>query len=140
MKIVNFIPQHLEQIDLQEKQLYMKQYFSEQYKNMLVNNLSFTAISEDRIIAISGLVEQAPNRAWAWILLSKDSGKFLYGLHKKILSFLRLAPYLRIETIAESDFTQANRWLELLNFSYEGQLKHFHSKNNHVKLYALYNH
>jgi hypothetical protein len=139
MQVVPFLPIHLTHLTLQTAQAAMQPYFTTAYKEVLHNELSFTAIDDKgAIIGCAGLVKEDKTRAYAWVLLGKNSASKLFFFHKKIQSLLDLSHYDRIETIVESHFTQGQRWMKLLNFEYEGEMKHFFGMDHHVKLYAYF--
>ncbi len=130
----------LERIELQKEQIYMQNILNKNYNLFLSQEFSFTIFNENKqILACAGLVHEDINRAYAWILLSKYVRYELISFHRKIKDFLALASYKRIETLAISNFPAGIRWLKLLNFYHEGQLKHFYDYGQHAELFAKYN-
>jgi len=99
-------------------------------------NHAWSIEHDGEILAITGLIPKWENRAEAWTVLSKDSGKHFVKIVRIIKELLNVHDYRRIQATTEVDFKQAHRWLKLLGFVPEGYMKAYSVKGEDHILYA----
>ena len=62
----------------------------------------------------AGLIPVRPQRAVAWMILSRDIGPYMLPVAKKIRRVLALAPYKRVELTVADGFEAGQRFAELI--------------------------
>jgi RimJ/RimL family protein N-acetyltransferase len=99
----------------------------------------YTAIDGDEIVGILGIKPDPidPMRGYAWSLLSKNAGKSLLHLIKKVAFFIKNTHYRRIETTICHTFPSSRRWVELIGFEKEGTMRAYDKEGNDHDLYAI---
>lgn len=138
MLIVPFKAEHLELIELQPHQEgFSIQIADKKYgKSLESAGHCFTGIVDGKIVGCAGLVVQWDNRAVAWALLSKDAGKYMLSMVRKIDEYLKLCGIRRVEATAICGFKPGARLLEMLGFEYEGIARKFTPGGDDVFMYA----
>lgn len=116
MRVVPFIPAHLEDLILHGYQEFMHKYMNEQYGEMLSFYPSYSYVIDDIVKACAGVVPACEDRYVAWALMSKDSGKNMVGITKAVKHFLDTFGGTRVEMHVREDFEQGKRWAEMLGF------------------------
>ena len=138
MLIVPFKAEHFDKIELQPHQEGFSTYIADKKygKSIEQGSDSFTAFDGNKIIGCAGLVEQWDGRAVAWALLSKDAGKHMLSIVRKIDEYLNLKNIRRVEASSICGFKPGARLLEMLGFEYEGIAKKYTPDGQDVLMYA----
>jgi hypothetical protein len=82
-----------------------------------------TAFDGNRILVCGGIATMGPKRGACWALLAADSGRHMLALHRAVGRFITLQPWQRLEATVEKGFGAGCRWVELLGFEFEGEMK-----------------
>lgn len=139
MIVVPFQKYHIDQIVVQEKQQDKFPHMTEEMKESLTREASFTGIDEDgTILAIAGIMPLSDCRCFAWSYLSGNLKHKLVPLTKVVKRYLDTVPYHRIEMHVECDFAQGHRWAKMLGFEMECErMRHVTPDRRDMALYAL---
>lgn len=137
MKIIPFVREHFEDIDVQEKQsIYSKEMNKDYLISLEKNSVAFSGLVNGKVIGIAGFLQLDVQRAIIFAILDKNSGEHFLAIHKAVRRFLELQPFPRIEAAIDCNFDQAVRWIEMLGFEKEGRMKKYFSNNNDAYLYS----
>ena len=82
-----------------------------------------TVFDSGRVILCGGIVIQAPGRGECWALMSAEAGRHLLWLTRAIERFTTMQEWQRLEASVEKGFRDGCRWVELLGFEFEGEMK-----------------
>ncbi len=137
MKVEVFKKEHLEAIERQTGKVYKA--ITEANRHTLENNgMSYSVMGENgRVLLCAGLIHHWAGRAEGWAIFDKDMKKEFLAVHKKVLRFLEISPFKRIEAIVTIEFKQGHRWAKLLGFQVEGpRLRHYFENGKDAVLYA----
>lgn len=135
MKIIPFEPQHLMEITPQKSQSSLER--TPERAQQLASYHSFTGMIDDRVVAIGGLVELNPIRAYLYLIVSEDiphQWTQLYRAARRLIA-AGLNDYIRLETM--SSFPEAERWLDLIGFEYEGTMRRAGPDGEDAKMYSI---
>lgn len=120
MNVIPFRAEHLDLLDLQEGQKYLREFLPLALRKALEGEHSYTAFANGQVVACAGLAPQWENRAIAWAYLADGLGApLMLQLHRAVQRFLEVAPFDRIEATADVEFEQGHRWLRMLGFKLE---------------------
>lgn len=124
MTIVPFEPEHLSQMNLQERQQRTMSHMTREWLAVLARGgPAISVMDEGTIIASGGLVVHSPQAGFVWAAFSEGAGRYFLALHHAARRVLALGYALdRIEAVTEVDFAQGRRWLEILGFRCEETL------------------
>lgn len=118
MIIVDFEPKHVEQMDVQNKQLEMLGESSMVYSDIVHTGPAVTGIHDGKVIFCCGknLVE---NKWVLWSLLSKHAAKHMITITRIGRRLIELQRgYGELFAIVRSDFPEGKRWVEMLGFNH----------------------
>lgn len=135
MKIIPYEPEHLQQIRPQKSQGSLDR--SAERASQLAQYDSFTGVLDGRVIAIGGLVELTPLRAYLFLIVAEDiphQWTQLYRVARRLIS-AAMKDFIRLETM--SAFPEAERWLEMLGFEYEGTMRKAGPDGEDAKMYSI---
>jgi len=137
MKFRALEPGDVKTIMVQEKQGHALLYLDDDYEKDLLQS-AYTVVGEHdgEIMVIFGVTEMWQGRAQAWALLSRQAGKHLKAITVRARSLLDAAPFRRIEAQCDFNFPQADRWLKMLGFQFEGVAEKFNPDGSSAKLWA----
>lgn len=120
MRVIPFAAEHLDLLDIQEGQQYLRKFLPLELRKALQGEYSYTALDGDRVIACAGLAPQWEGRAIAWAYLANDLGALaMMKVHQAVLRFLEVAPFDRIEATVDLEFGPGHRWMRMLGFTVE---------------------
>lgn len=137
MNIIPFQPIHLELLMLQPGQSYARQYFGQQkYAETLMAGPAFTAMEDDRVLCMAGVLPYWEGRAEAWALLSGGLTRHFVRIHRAVLRFLETSDIRRIETAVDANFPEAIIWAEKLGFKCEGLMPGYTPEGRDCLRYA----
>ncbi|HBM3275559.1 MULTISPECIES: hypothetical protein [Klebsiella] len=135
MKIIDFEPEHILQIKPQDRQSYIQ--LTIEYGQLLADGNCFTGVHEGKVVAIGGIIPVCPGRGFLHLIVSE-------GIPHQWIKLFRAArrlidavqdDYIRLETL--SGFEEADRWLELLGFEFEGVLRKVMPDGSDAKSYSI---
>jgi hypothetical protein len=135
MKIIPYEPQHLLMIKPQPSQESLER--TPERAAQLAQYESFTGVVGDRVVAIGGLVELNPIRAYLYLIVTDEiqhQWTQLYRVARRLID-LALNDYIRLETL--SAFPEADRWLELIGFQFEGVMRRAGPDGCDAKMYSI---
>lgn len=126
-------------LDEQKSMAYLGAYLLEKEKRELVNGLhSYSAFSNDRVIACAGVQELWDGRAACWALVAEQCRHEFLQLHNIVKRFLMVSPYQRVEAYVKHDFLAGHRWVKALGFEVESpRMKSFLPGGADASLYAI---
>jgi hypothetical protein len=138
MRMEKYKAEHLELLDVQEGQKYLKKYLSDDMRKSLEGEYSYTALDGDEVLACAGLLEQWDNRGVVWAYLSSTiGGRRMVPLTRMVARFLDAAPFDRIEATVDADFPQGHRWVKMLGFELEApRMRKYRPDGGDSALYA----
>lgn len=116
MTVVPFRPKHLQALQLQPAQAWMRPLLNDEYAATMAACLSGTFIDRSGVVAIIGVATIWPGRAHVSALLS---GVGLLALHRFATRWLDETQIRRLEATVDGDFEAGHRWLRLLGFRLE---------------------
>ena len=126
MKIVPFKPRHLWDIRLQPAQVNEISYVSDAYALALAESgPCISAVHNGQIIASCGVARGLMNGGVLWGFVSADAGQHMLRLDRYLRRFLGVVTLPRIEATVASGFTPGCRWLEMLDFQFEGVMRKY---------------
>jgi len=86
---------------------------------------ALSAFDGETILLCGGILQVHSQSGVLWALLSESAGAHMLALHKGTLRFLANHPLRRLEATVQQGFQMGPRWLKLLGFSPEGEMKAF---------------
>lgn len=119
MKVVPFIPQHLEGFRVHENLGHIQDYLGEDYAAALLSGIAYSGVVDGYVVAIAGMVQAGKGRWIAWALMTEESGKYMLPITRIIKSMMESVDYKRIETPVKRDFLLGHKWMSLLGFKNE---------------------
>ena len=128
MMVIPYKPEHLLSIELQEAQEFMYDYITPEYATGLARaSDAYTTINDNGdILFCGGLAEYWNGRAMMWSFLSRHLNPRLFvKLHKKVLKYLAMQDYHRIEVSIAEEHAEGIKWAELLGFERESLMKKY---------------
>ncbi|MCS3423443.1 hypothetical protein M2403_002044 [Rahnella sp. BIGb0603] len=135
MKIIPYEPRHLLEIEPQKSQESLER--TQERAEQLATYQSFTGVIDGRVVAIGGLVELNPIRAYLYLIVTGDIPHQWTQLYRSARRLINagLTDYIRLETL--SAFPEADRWLELIGFKYEGTMRRAGPDGCDAKMYSI---
>lgn len=82
-----------------------------------------SAFDGDRILICGGIAKITNTNGVCWALLSEEAGKHMHSLHFAVKRFITLQPWRRLEASVEKNFEAGCRWVQLLGFEMEGEMR-----------------
>ncbi|WP_312836632.1 hypothetical protein [Pantoea sp.] len=135
MKIIDFEPEHILLIEPQESQQYIRR--SLEYGNYLATGNCFTGIQGGRVVAIGGVLPVTESRAYLHMIVSEGvphQWVKIYRATKRLIVAVQ-DDYIRLETLSTTP--EADRWLEMVGFQYEGVLRRVMPDGTDAKSYSI---
>ena len=145
--IEEFKAHHLDYLELQDMQSYMDNLRNSDYGNIVEERslFSYSLINKttNETLAIAGAlpVDEYNNtitRAEVWSLISTNAGKHMIRIHRAVLRALDTLTIPRIEAKVDREFKEGIRWIEMLGFQFEGNMRKYRMERDHL-LYARIN-
>lgn len=84
--------------------------------------LAMTVRDGERIVMCGGVIPTGPQHGVLWAVLSAQAGKHMLWLHRATRRFLDMDRRRRIEATVQDGFPAGCRWLEMLDFNFEGHM------------------
>ena len=82
-----------------------------------------TAFDGDRILICGGIAKLSAVNGICWALMAQDSGRHMMSLHRAVKRFIDIHPWKRLEATVQKGFPAGCRWVELLGFEFEGEMR-----------------
>ena len=82
-----------------------------------------TLFGGGRIILCGGILTMNPKLGVLWAVVSPLAGQHMLWIHRATLRFIDATPLRRLEATVEKGFDAGCRWLGLLGFDYEGDMR-----------------
>lgn len=130
--------EHIRLIEPQEGSAMEKGAFlMPEYSHMVDNSFAISAWVGLRCIGAAGILPIYSGRSIAWAFMSKESGKYMRQITRKVRAALDMDPTPRIEMLVNADFADGHRWAKMLGFELEAERMRKHGVNgNDESLYA----
>lgn len=134
MIVVPLIPAHFEGFIAQDEQNQMMSMHGEDFINFLCDNESYALTVDGKAIAMAGLYN-IELKYYAWVILSKESNKYLFQITKEIKRFM-YNRNVNLNMFVRKGFKAGERWAKIFGF----QLKDESFLESPVdnKIYSLY--
>lgn len=135
MKIIDFVPEHILQIEPQACQRYIK--LNLQYGEYLASGNCFTGIHDGLVVAIGGIIPITDTRAYLHMIVAEGFAHQwikIYRATKRLISAVE-GDYIRLETLSTTP--ESDRWLEMIGFRYEGILRRVMPDGSDAKSYSI---
>ena len=118
MKIIPFMPEHLQQMDIQDAQtLFEAEMNSGEYAASLSAHGGWTGMRGDEVVACAGLIPIWKGRFGAWSVISRSIGPDgMLSLTRAIRRGLAMQPG-RVEIIVAEGFEEGHRWARMHGFT-----------------------
>lgn len=125
--LVDYLPDHMLQIGVQEKQSEMLGEITKQYAHALATaGIAYTVMLDNRVLACGGKAKQWEGRWILWAVLSREASRHMLRLTKITKRTLELHNHVgRLEAIVRSDFEQAHRWVKMLGLKWHHHEERF---------------
>jgi len=133
-----FAPADLLAIDLQPWQQQPEFSLTADYGEWLSSNscCAYTIMHGDNVVGAGGAIEIWEGRAEAWLLLDKEAGRVMNGVHRIATRFLNALPHSRVETGCEVGWPEAHRWLSMLGFDHERTARKYTPSGRDIDIYV----
>lgn len=126
MSRVTFTPchvQHLAFINVRDvDRRIVPYYLSGSIEEVIANSMALSIWVDNRCMGAAGVVEVDSRTAYAWSLLSADSGPYMLAITRKTIQVLDGFRHLRVEMRVNNGFTEAHKWAKMLGFQCEAPL------------------
>ncbi len=119
MTVVPYKAEHLLALQVQPGQLGTAGFITPEYARALEDENAFTLLVDGQALAVGGVKEIWPGRAFVWSWIDRRAGAHFAAVHHAAKQILAAAPYRRIEADVPCGFTAGHRWLRLLGFHLE---------------------
>jgi len=137
MIVLPLRPYHLREMTLQNSQAYAGPLITDEYAATICKlGEAFAGMTHGQVVCCAGVLPQWEGRAIAWALFSKDAGRHLHGITKAVKQFLELQRIRRIETWVDATFPPAIRWIEMLGFQFEAEMRAYGPQGQTGLLYS----
>ena len=125
MRIVRFLPQHLQELRLQPAQSsFRAALLKPEYGTALaLAGPCFTVLVDDKPIACAGAQEFHAGRAEIWALIGRDAGPYMRPMTRAAIGWFDQCSYRRLEVNVATHFEPGHRWARMLGFQVEGPEK-----------------
>ncbi|PLR52421.1 hypothetical protein [Chimaeribacter arupi] len=135
MKIIDFEPEHILLIEPQQCQQYIIRTI--EYGQQLAQGDCFTGVQDGRVVAIGGILPVCEGRGYLHMIVAENMPHQwikLYRAARRLIDAVE-NDYIRLETL--SAFGEADRWLEMLGFEFEGVLRCILPNGKDAKSYSI---
>jgi hypothetical protein len=101
-----------------------------------------TAFDGDKVILCGGIALMQPATlehaavGQCWAVLAERASRHMQWLHYATKRFITMDKWRRLEASVEKDFRAGCRWVELLGFEYEGEMRGYGSNGETHLRYA----
>lgn len=144
--IVDFLPSHLLEMDLQPSQKYLEPILTELGERYYMSGPARTIMDGEDVICCCGLLAHPapvglkPWKAIVWTMLSDIEARQFLKIHRGVASLLNEfgKDFKRVEATVDIDFRQGHRWMKSLGFVVEAERMRYSGMAGDQTLYAKY--
>lgn len=115
MQLVPLERDHLENIKLQDRDLYLRDIFLGPLRDFLLEKHSFSIIDGDQVLCCGGVLSNG-GRNSVWTLLAKNIKSKMPAVHSLAEKFIEDCPYRPLEADINPTVRNNKRWAEMLGF------------------------
>jgi len=120
MKVIEYRPEHMAGMRMQEKQL-RDAYTSP--NDYLKSELAFTCIDGDRVVCCGGIIKTACDAWWRdtwvlWAAISADAGPCMTSIVRVARRLVQLKRDDMVIAVVRCDFKEAHRLVKLVGLSW----------------------
>lgn len=135
---VPFRAEHALRLPLQESQLWMAEYLSDEVLKGMEGPHSYTLLDDNEPLVCVGVYRIWDNRAFLWSLISGDIGPHRFVVAARYARRLLAAlPFRRVETAVDVDFAAGHRFARMSGFVCEAErMQAFQVDGRDCALYA----
>lgn len=138
MDVVKFQAYHLQVIEAQEGQARQISHVPGGCANLeRAPGSALTVYEGKKIVMCGGMLSFGSRIGLIWAVLAHDAGKHMLWLHRATARFIDMQSARRIEATIEKGFSPGCRWVELLGFEFEGEMRGFGDRGETCLRYAL---
>lgn len=119
IEVVKFEPEHIAALIEQPATAWLGQHLDRQHSVALSEHISYTFVSNGKILGCAGAVEFWPNRCEVWAVLTDGLKQDFLPLHNAAKKQIEKLPYVRIEAKVDRNYLNAHRWVRSLGFQLE---------------------
>ena len=134
MHVVLFRAEHMRELLRHNPTRYMTDALAEEYERK--NEFSFTIFEGDKILACMGVYKYWEGRGEVWSVLDQNSREHFIKVHNVGKQLIKNSRMRRLEATVDSAFAAGHRWMRLLGFKKEGEMKKFYPDGADVTVYA----
>tara|TARA_Y100000310_G_C20659828_1_gene804097 strand:+ start:1662 stop:2087 length:426 start_codon:yes stop_codon:yes gene_type:complete len=120
-QVIPFQAAHLGAIRLQESQVYLSEWVTDEQAHALADHPSYTALDGNTVLGAAGVIPIWQGRAMAWSFISRTGPQNFLKCHNVVKRFLAGCYVQRIEMTVDCDTPAAHRWARLLGFEMEAE-------------------
>ena len=141
-KIIDFEPDHLNAVSYRSLDAPFIKANQEAIAHRLPKGLSFSAVVDDQVFAMFGLVPFWQGCYECWLIPADDLDTHKMKTHRTSLRFFEYTAKVlrakRYQCYVFSENVRAIRWIEMMVFKKEGLMKNFGPNQEDHFLYARY--
>ncbi|HXN09694.1 MAG TPA: hypothetical protein VN859_00510 [Steroidobacteraceae bacterium] len=124
MTVVPFLPFHVELMRLQGVQAAQVSHVPARYASFQrPPGPALSAFDGETIIMCGGILTMNEHIGLLWALLSARAGTRMIFLDRAVRRFIDSEPVRRLEATVQKGFEPGCRWIKLLGFEYEGDMR-----------------
>lgn len=120
MELVRLESWHFDKIEMQEKDIYLKKILTDEIKENLINQHSYSIIDNGVILLCGGAIDRG-NRGLVWAFLAKNIKNKMFSVHKIVQKSLRECRINPLQAEINIKYYNNKRWAEMLDFHKENE-------------------
>lgn len=138
MRAEAFKVEHIEKIDLQPAQQWVKDRINFERYRALENGVSATVFEGDKPLACAGAIQMWEGRYYGWALFGRVTKKQMVEITWMTENFLKTANFRRLEISVDCEFVGGHAWANRLGFVLEApRMRGFDVDGRDCALYAM---
>ena len=138
VKIVDFQPEHLLRLKIQERQTEVEQSL-EYGKALMSAGPAWTGLDGERVVFCAGKAEQWAGRYVLWAILAKEAKRHMLQITRAVKrGMLLLEDGARFEAIVQSDFEQGHRWASMVGMRWHHHEERFLPDGTDADIYVRF--
>lgn len=84
---------------------------------------AMAVLKGERVLLCGGIIPEGPTSGLMWAVIAKSAGRHMLFLHRGVQRFIDAQGLRRVEATVEKGFGEGCRWLALMGFEYEGDMR-----------------
>ena len=137
IEVIPFRAEHIEQVLENAAQQYLKVWLKPGELEALEGPWAYSGVSDGKVVACAGMVQQWHGRAPAWAYMSALSGKEMLAITRAVKRGFEVCPWDRIEAVVNCEFEAGHRWAKVLGFEMEAErMKKYRPDGGDCALYS----